>query len=225
MTEAHEQDVVSDVRERIAKALERLIASEAALQKVEEASQLLSQVRGVRDFFLLGAEQAWRLVNEYDRLVEFQGQAGAEVVLKMEESKHHGENLFLSSKEEERDLAAFDCYSLYKHCDGSYEWRLCKIMHKEPVVGQEQDSDPLSQKFNYWIEFLHHRKTGQKLWLKRRREEILMSARYAREQQRNYEQETLKFIRETYSELQGKGKQAVLRSVAKNLNDQFLDSK
>ena len=39
-------------------------------------------------------------------------------------------------KEEERDLAAFDCYTLYKHCDLSYEWRLCKIMQKEPIIGQ-----------------------------------------------------------------------------------------
>lgn len=54
--------------------------------------------------------------------------------------------------------------------------------------------------FYYWIEFLHHRKAGQKLWLKRKREEILMSARYAREQQRNYEQETLKFIKSTYKQ-------------------------
>ena len=86
--------------------------------------------------------------------------------MKMEESKHWGENLFLSSKEEERDLAAFDCYSLYKHCDGSYEWRLCKIMHKEPIVSPQElaktseEIDSQSQKFYYWIEFLHHRKTG-----------------------------------------------------------------
>lgn len=48
---------------------------------------------------------------------------------------------------------------------------------------------------------MHHRKLGQKLWFKRRREELLMSARYTREQQRNYEQETLKFIRDTYKEV------------------------
>lgn len=55
-----------------------------------------------------------------------------------------------------------------------------------------------AKSYHYWIEFLHHRKTGQKLWLKRRREDILMSARYAREQQRNYEQESLRFVREIY---------------------------
>ncbi len=70
-------------------------------------------------------------------------------------------------------------------------------MHKEPLAqekmgmagiasqGQGIDLDLLRGKnakaFIYWIEFLHHRKMGQKIWLKRRREEILMSARYARE--------------------------------------------
>ena len=52
----------------------------------------------------------------------------------MEYSKHQGEDIFMNSKEEERDLAGFDCYSLYKHNDNSYEWRLCKIMQKEPIV-------------------------------------------------------------------------------------------
>jgi len=25
----------------------------------------------------------------------------------------------------------YDCFSIYKHSDNSYEWRLCKIMGKE----------------------------------------------------------------------------------------------
>ena len=95
----------------------------------------------------------------------------------------------MQAKEEERDLAAFDCYSMYKHSDLSYEWRLCKIMLKEPIINaiaynpNELLSKPREQEggFYFWIEFLHHRKVGQKLWLKRKREDILMSARYARE--------------------------------------------
>lgn len=39
----------------------------------------------------------------------------------------------LDLTEEERDLAAYDCYSLYKHSDQSYEWRLCKIVRKEQI--------------------------------------------------------------------------------------------
>ena len=75
-------------------------------------------------------------------------------------------------------------------------------MHKEPMLDSEvgvagimTQAKPVNaesfkkntSKFYYWIEFLHHRKTGQKIWLKRRREEILISARYAKEQVRNYE--------------------------------------
>lgn len=108
-----------------------------------------------------------------------------------------------SASEEARDLSGFDCYSLYKHCDQSYEWRLCKIMQKEPIVTpfdmpQHMLIDQRKEtEYNYWIEFLHHRQSGdfsQKLWFKRRRDEVLFSARYAREQQRNYEQESLKFV-------------------------------
>ena len=54
--------------------------------------------------------------------------------MKMEVSRHQGEDAEVNRREEERDLAAFDCYSLYKHSDMSYEWRLCKIMYKEPIV-------------------------------------------------------------------------------------------
>jgi len=28
-------------------------------------------------------------------------------------------------------LRGYDCYSIYKHTDNSYEWRLCKIVGKE----------------------------------------------------------------------------------------------
>ena len=79
-------------------------------------------------------------------------------------------------------------------------------MQKEPIIDPMMNHQPdlmqlrQPKKYYYWIEFLHHRKLGQKLWLKRRREELLMSARYAREQQRNYDQESLRFVRDTYRE-------------------------
>jgi hypothetical protein len=28
-------------------------------------------------------------------------------------------------------LEGYDCFSIYKHSDNSYEWRLCKIVGKE----------------------------------------------------------------------------------------------
>ena len=40
---------------------------------------------------------------------------------------------------------------------------------------------PEYQRFYYWIEFLHLKLMGQQILLKRKREEVLVSARYARE--------------------------------------------
>lgn len=57
-----------------------------------------------------------------------------EVIFRLEKSKHRRGDEVSQKVEEERDLAAFDCYSLYRHCDKSYEWRLCKIMQKELIV-------------------------------------------------------------------------------------------
>ena len=80
-------------------------------------------------------------------------------------------------------------------------------MQREPIITQEAAtfSNPLAggttRGYHYWIEFLHQRKLGQKIWLKRRREEILMSARYSREQVRNYEQETMRYVREVYKKV------------------------
>lgn len=66
-------------------------------------------------------------------------------------------------------------------------------MFKEPILGLEGMANIGLLKnggkaqYYYWIEFLHHRKMGQKIWLKRKREEVLLSVRYSREQQRSYE--------------------------------------
>jgi hypothetical protein len=54
--------------------------------------------------------------------------------MRLDFPKHQGEEEVLAGKEEQRDLAGFDCFSLYRHCDLSYEWRLCKIMKREPIV-------------------------------------------------------------------------------------------
>lgn len=129
--------------------------------------------------------------------------------MRLDFPRHQGEENMLETIEEERDLAGFDCFSLYRHSDLSYEWRLCKIMQREPIIQHQATSlyikNPLNQpvraNYHYWIEFLHHRKLGQKLWLKRRREEILFSARYSREQIRNYEQETMKYVRDIYKQV------------------------
>ena len=40
----------------------------------------------------------------------------------------------------------FDCYSLYKHADNSYEWRLCRIVEKELRYAEDRDMRNLSDK-------------------------------------------------------------------------------
>jgi len=56
MCEAHEEDTVSDLRERVALVIEKW------------KDQMANEVRGRRDLFLKEGE-GWRIVKEYDRLV------------------------------------------------------------------------------------------------------------------------------------------------------------
>jgi hypothetical protein len=102
MKEAHEQDVISDIRERIYKVL----------------ATITTQVPGSLSFYVKDGD-TWTRALEFDRIIKFHGE-GSEMVMKLSRS--------MGASEEARDLAGFDCYSLYRHCDLSYEWRLCKIM-------------------------------------------------------------------------------------------------
>lgn len=52
MTEAYEQDTISDIRERIIRVIDKLIQSENAIKQIEENTMLSMQVKGVRDFFI-----------------------------------------------------------------------------------------------------------------------------------------------------------------------------
>jgi hypothetical protein len=54
----------------------------------------------------------------------------------------------IESIEEERDLAGFDCFSLYRHSDLSYEWRLCKIMQREPIIQHQSTALYLKNPLN-----------------------------------------------------------------------------
>jgi hypothetical protein len=194
MCEAHDEDTMSDIRDRMIRAIERAFSGR---------HELVKEVTGNSQFFIKSGE-TWNVVKEFTRVQAIvSGNLANEIIFKLQYGKHQNSD---DLKEEERDLAGFDCYSLYQHADQTSEWRLCKIMQREPIINQADNpleilqkgfldvprpqSDHPSMNFYYWIEFLHHRKNGQKLWLRRRREEILMSARYSREQVRNYEQET-----------------------------------
>lgn len=54
-----------------------------------------------------------------------------------------------------------------------------------------------SDQFYYFLEFHHLRESGREMWVKRRREDVIFSSRYARDQ-KTFEQSCFKFIIDTY---------------------------
>jgi len=91
---------MSDIRDRILNALVKGFSSREDLH---------NEVRGGRDFFLKVCE-SWSILKEFTRLITIGGNDSSEIILKFESGKHKNLDDF---KEEERDLAGFDCYSLY----------------------------------------------------------------------------------------------------------------
>ena len=119
-------------------------------------------------------------------------------------------------------VEGYDCFSIYKHSDNSYEWRFCKIVGKvlkpefrnqkaavkaftkgkefsdvtEDFSGAQGSADD-SDKYLYFLEFAHLKSYGREMWCKRRREDILFSSQYSREDQ-NFEKSCFKFILQNY---------------------------
>lgn len=105
-------------------------------------------------------------------------------------------------------VEGYDCFSIYKHSDNSYEWRLCKVVGKvlKPQFKVNQYAQTLvkngnkiqassfgelenqdgelvvdeSDKYFYYLEFEHLKDYGREMWCKRRREDILLSSVYER---------------------------------------------
>jgi len=74
MTAAHQEDVVSDLRERIIGALSKIIESEPIIKKVDDRLDLIKQAQGIRGFLLKTTKlqgQQWAKVEEFDRLVRY----------------------------------------------------------------------------------------------------------------------------------------------------------
>lgn len=132
MCEAHEEDTANDIRERVALAIEKGFTGR---------SQEVAEVRAQREVFVKIAT-GWIRVSEFDRLITLAGDGTSEIIIKLESGKH--KNLD-EGREEQRDLAGFDCYSLYKHADLTSEWRLCKIMQREPIISVTQNPVSLLQ--------------------------------------------------------------------------------
>lgn len=123
-------------------------------------------------------------------------------MLKLESPR---ESRLLKSLLEKEKPAAFDCLAIYKHADQSFDWLPCKIVSRRlrKELADLQDISLGSQCFDYQVAFLHlalkqDAYTMSRNVFPRNAEEILFSDCYSREIQRNFKQECLDFIRETY---------------------------
>ena len=73
----------------------------------------------------------WHDVNDFDRIEKFSDDEvfEDEVVFKLIKRKSTKEDVM--DEKPEHIIQGYDCFSIYKHSDNSYEWRLCKIINKE----------------------------------------------------------------------------------------------
>ena len=169
----------------------------------------------------------WKNVNDFDRMEKFSDDEvfEDEVVFKL--VKKQGADEEILDEKPQHILEGYDCFSLYKHSDDSYEWRLCKIVGKamkpeykqmamEAFVdlakksrasvqdGDGNEQDPKqgganrasvhdSDQYYYFLEFQHLKDYGREMGVKRRREDVIFSARYARDQP-SFEESCHKFI-------------------------------
>ena len=134
----------------------------------------------------------WKLlVNDYTRIHQFGENERDEgtLLLKLDSSREARINQEILLRDHH---SMFDCLSLYKHPDQSYEWRKCRIVRRELKMSFDQVKNSTfdSQCFIYWIEFLHLCGKGSQMWFKRNSEEILFGGVYTREIQRSFKQET-----------------------------------
>ena len=176
----------------------------------------------------------WKNVNDFDRMEKFSDDEvfEDEVVFKL--IKKQGADEEILDEKPQHILEGYDCFSLYKHSDDSYEWRLCKIvgkvlrpeykqmamqafqdLAKKSGVSANEDADQDanarqggqfgasktsaqdSDQYYYFLEFQHLKEYGREMWVKRRREDVIFSSRYARDQQ-TFEEGCHKFITQAY---------------------------
>jgi len=176
-----------------------------------------------------GLTWLWKDVNDFDRMEKFSDDEvfEDEVVFKLVKKQAVDEEIL--DEKPQHILEGYDCFSIYKHSDNSYEWRLCKIVGKElqpqfkqlamdaflDVGAQKRAGEPggtgrekfganygssahESDQYHYYLEFQHLKEYGREMWVKRRREDVIFSSRYARDQQ-SFEASCHKFIMDTYA--------------------------
>lgn len=214
MDNLSEKDLVADIRDRVLSALKELISKFPVLDKQFKklgkdlletvAGQMSFQVRDIRERDKV-KEKFWKSADDYDRIEKFTDTEASDekIVFKL-----GLDSLDNADDVEHKEYLGYDCYSIYSHSDGSKEWRLCKIVRTE--LKKEFNIRKFSHDFNdevvfdyssyaYFVEFLHLRKQGKKdAQFQRNIKEVIMSARYLREQQVNFEQQNIAYIRKMY---------------------------
>ena len=166
----------------------------------------------------------WKEASDFDRLDKFSDDEvfEDEVIFKLVK-RRGGQEEQLDSRPQHL-AEGYNCFSLYKHSDNSYEWRLCKVVGKElrpefktqaalesflkqdanqsinkEVLGQGRVAMDESDEFLYFLEFLHLKDYGREMWCKRRREDVVFSAGFSRED-KNFEKNCFKFILDSYKQ-------------------------
>lgn len=195
----------------------------------------IADIEGKMEFFVRKLSKTqqgkleWLRVHDFDRLEGFaddEVQAG-EVVFKLVKAPTKlAETTGGTEILDERPKTiseGYDCYSIYKHGDNSYEWRLCKIISKTPretaltvantflddgsvsALGSVKTTNTAAYKaskasgdaFYYYLEFEHLKEYGREMWVKRRREDVIFSKRYAA-QLTNFDDAVESFIKKRY---------------------------
>lgn len=179
------------------------------LMRKNKGKDFINEVIGTRDFFVLSQDLSgmntqgqtqWNLIqNQFQRISSFDQDVNFDstILLKLGSPRMR---LIMNLINMRDDDSSFECRSIYKHADMSYEWRKCRIIRREPKdrFGNMENSPIEQEAFVYWIEFFHLRHYGSSMWCKRQAKQILFSASYQRNFQRSFHQNILKFISRTY---------------------------
>ena len=128
------EDIILDMRDRIVSQLLKA----AELGTVSLSDELIDEIEGKMEFFVRRAVDSrwqWQSVNDFDRVEKFpqaladEDEGDNEIIFKLIRKK--GTDGQILDERPDHMLEGYDCFSIYKHSDNSYEWRLCKIVGKE----------------------------------------------------------------------------------------------
>jgi hypothetical protein len=151
------EDIILDMRDRIVNELTKMVYQRDILL----SDDFISDIEGKMEFYVrkvtkrdnvaTGSMQGtdydqiqssiadnskdlqwiWHDVNDFDRIEKFSDDEvfEDEVVFKLIKRKSTKEDVM--DEKPEHIIQGYDCFSIYKHSDNSYEWRLCKIINKE----------------------------------------------------------------------------------------------